>query len=64
MTDFNCCVNCHDRLPRKFTKKHIEYGLYEIQFIEYCAFCRYRMRKIKRLQQQICDLQWTLFCMK
>ena len=59
----NYCITCNYKLTVTRIKRRISDDLYEIEFIDQCAFCRGRERKIEKIKKQINDLQWVLHCM-
>jgi len=56
----DCCKSCNNVFDAKLctNKQGDQY------FMTVCDFCTKREKKIKRIKQQILDLEWKLFLMK
>ena len=55
------CVSCDGKIPIKCINKKLSDGLIEVEIMSLCSFCRGRNKKMKRLKQQITNLQYELF---
>lgn len=55
------CVSCDGDIGIKCINKKLPDGLIEVEIMSMCSFCRCRNKKMKRLKQQITNLQYELF---